>query len=72
MLKVAADFAHFINPPFELIVSLVAIYAASVTFLIDFELYEAITFALSQFGRCPVSSAWATRSDMLTDWTEPE
>ena len=36
MLNTAADFAHFINPTLVLIVSFVAIYAASVAFLFPF------------------------------------
>ena len=47
----AADFAHFINPTRVLIVSFVAMYAASVAFLLPLLLHFAITFAPPQFGK---------------------
>ena len=50
-LNQAADSAHFINPNLVLIVSFVAIYAASVAFLHPLPLHFASTLALSQFGK---------------------
>ena len=51
MLNTAAGFAHFINPTLVLIVSFVAMNAASVAFRSALFLHDAKIDAASQFGK---------------------